>query len=263
MFQPLELPSRAAEFLNGIVRAQIDRLTPWNAADVAFGCSRPIESGPDRLVVTIAATALSFLKPYVDAITKLGAHSLAILTTPPQAGPSAVPISVLDLRTRGALEIGRIRKALMITLAACAIATIATVTAAVIIDASLELRQDELAQKLARLRAAIGTRDGGASSTDRQALERRKYDSSSAVMVLDVLSGLLPDHTYVTELRIEANKLRLIGVTRDAPSLIELIEQSGRFTRANFFAPTTRSPSDASERFHIEAIIQPPAALRP
>ena len=39
----------------------------------------------------------------------------------------------------------------------------------------------------------------------------------SSVIVLEVLSQILPDHTYVTELRIEGDKLRVIGVTRDAP----------------------------------------------
>jgi general secretion pathway protein L len=34
------------------------------------------------------------------------------------------------------------------------------------------------------------------------------------VIVIEALSQILPDHIYVTELRIEADKLRLIGVTR-------------------------------------------------
>jgi general secretion pathway protein L len=79
-------------------------------------------------------------------------------------------------------------------------------------------------------------------------------------LVLETLSKILPDHTYVTELRVEGNKLHLTGITHDAPSLIGLIEQSGRFTRATFFAPTTRSASDSGDLFHIEAIIQPVGA---
>ena len=93
-------------------------------------------------------------------------------------------------------------------------------------------------------------------------LDRRKQETPATVIVLEALSEVLPDHTYVTELRVEGNKLQVVGVTRDAPGLIRLIEQSPHFTRATFFAPTTRAPTDPGERFHIEARVEPVNAPR-
>ena len=76
-------------------------------------------------------------------------------------------------------------------------------------------------------------------------------------MSIEILSRILPDDTYLTELRILGGKMQIIGVTRDAPALIRLIEQNAHFSQATFFAPTTRSASEQSEHFHIEAHIEP------
>ena len=88
-------------------------------------------------------------------------------------------------------------------------------------------------------------------------LAKRKQTSASSVMVFEAISRVLPDSTYVTELRIESDKVQVVGLTQDAPSLIKLMEQSPQFTRATFFAPTTRAQNEPGERFHIEAHITP------
>ena len=86
-------------------------------------------------------------------------------------------------------------------------------------------------------------------------LAKRKQATPSSVVVLEAISRVLPDSTYVTELRIDGNKVQVVGMTQDAPSLISLMEQSPQFTRATFFAPTTRAANEPGERFHIEAHI--------
>jgi general secretion pathway protein L len=83
------------------------------------------------------------------------------------------------------------------------------------------------------------------------------------VIVLDALTKALPDNTYLTEFHLAGSKLQIVGITRDAPALIPLIEQSTHFTRATFYAPTTRATTDPGERFHIEALVRAKNTLTP
>src|ERR1700730_15530912 len=126
-----------------------------------------------------------------------------------------------------------------------------------------------LCRKRARCRAAAaaaphrGAPCIPASWSDRRGridlslLARRKQTTPSSVMVLEAISRVLPDTTYVTELRIEGDKVQVVGISQDAPSLVRLMEQSPQFSRATFFAPTTRAQNDPGERFHIEVHITP------
>ena len=107
-------------------------------------------------------------------------------------------------------------------------------------------------QQIAGLRVLLRRNGEAEAPPAERLLERRKQQTPSSVIVLEALSQILPDNTYVTELRIEGDKLQVIGVTHDAPSLVQLIEQSPHFMRATFFAPTTSSPEDRGERFHID-----------
>ena len=265
LFRPLELPKRAAEFLAGIVRAQIDRVTPWAADEAVFGWSAPSELASDRIVVTVAATARAKVAPYVAALGELGPQSIAVFTAPQETAGGAMPIKILEQERRGVVNVARVRRALVALLLLAAVLAGAAASADFIVGGNLATSQDELARKITQRRAAIraaGETSGETALGAERVLARRKHASPSAVVVIEALSQILPDNTYLTELRIEADKLRLVGVTQDAPSLIRLIEQSAHFTRATFFAPTTRSPSDPGERFHIEAHIEPVFAPR-
>ena len=80
--------------------------------------------------------------------------------------------------------------------------------------------------------------------------------SPAAVMTLEALANTLPEGTHLTELHIEDGKVQIVELSGDAPALIRLMEQSRRFARATFFAPTVRVPS-GGETFHIEAHLEP------
>ena len=170
----------------------------------------------------------------------------------------------MDEKVAGTLDVRKTRRILVVVLASCGLVTATVAIAATIINGDLEVREAELARRIMVERgAALAARDapGDPATAAERALARRKNQTPSAVIALEVLSRIVRDRTYVTELRIEANKLRLSGITDDAPHLIRLLEQTTHFTQATFFAPITRSPSDTGDRFDVEANIEPVFSL--
>ena len=252
-FRPLEAPKRAAEFLDGVVRAQIDRITPWSVSEAAFGWSAPVEIANERIAVTVAAAPRAQLVPLTQALDALGAKSVAVST----ALPDQTPITVFDESAADAAEAKSLRRKLSAALLALALLAGSALAADIVVGNRLRDRQNDIAQRIAERRGLLRAGADAAANSALAQLERRKNASPASVIVLEALSNALPDNTYVTELRVEGTKVQVVGFTSDAPSLIRLIERSPHFSRATFFAPTTRAPSDPGDRFHIEAQIKP------
>src|SRR5215208_1622259 len=151
LFRPLELPQRATEFLGGVVRAQIDRLTPWSANDAAFGWSEPAAAGPDRIAVTVAATARTLVQPLVDALFAAGAEAVTVTAKPPEGAT----ITVLDHRASGSLDFSRVRSALVAVLIGAGLLAGISLSAAAVVGVGYANQQDELSRRIAERRAAI------------------------------------------------------------------------------------------------------------
>lgn len=264
LFRPLELPARAAEFLGGVVRGQIDRLTPWPAERALFGWSEPDASSGGSITVTVAAMAKDSMAPYLEALDREGIRSIAVAAMRPDRPESERPITVIDRDLRGGADDRRVRRVVVATLIAALMLAALTTLAGGFLGMQLEAQQDDLARRVAERRTAMlaaRSAQGDPLSAAERVLIDKKYQTPSVAIVLEVLSRLLPDHTYVTELRIEGGSMRVVGFTADAPGLIRLFEQSEHFTGATFFAPTTRAPGDSGYRFNIEARLRPTFTL--
>jgi len=257
LFRSLDFPKQAVDFLDGMIRTQIDRLTPWTADEVLFGWSAPSVIANERVELTLAATSKQEAQPLVQFATNLGAASIVAFALPPAAGGAPAKIRVFDQPLHGAggraMDVPRI---LRVALLSAGIAAAASLLAAAYVGSSLDSDLQQLMHRISERRASLRLNPGaGGSALD--LLAKRKQTSPSSVVVLEALSQALPDGTYVTELRIEGDKVQVVGMTQDAPSLIRLIEKSPQFARATFFAPTTRAQNEPGERFHIEANITP------
>src|SRR3982075_3638082 len=145
LFRPLELPARARDFLDGIVRAQIDRLTPWSASEAVFGCSPAVESGPESITTVIAATTRKVAMTYVQAVSIFHPAAVAVCTN--VAERNAGRVKVFEQKARGHLDAIRLSRALLVGLGVAAACALFSVIAAVYMAEHLGAQEDELARQ--------------------------------------------------------------------------------------------------------------------
>jgi general secretion pathway protein L len=254
IFRSLELPQGARQFLGGVVRSQIDRLTPWSANEVAFGWSEPVDAGNGQIAITVAATARSLVAPVARAAIAARADQVRMSTRTGEGQALLIPVFAEDI---GGGNGGRgLLRGLVGGLALSGLAFSVSLGVWLVARGGEDAQMADLQNRIAERRSELMNRHGPAAEEALKALQARKWATPSAVMTLEVLSKTLPDDAHLTEFRIEGGKVQIAGSATDAPALIRLIEQSRQFTQATFFAPTVRGPS-GGQSFHIEAHIAP------
>jgi general secretion pathway protein L len=255
MTHQLDFPTRAADFLEGMIRSQIDRVTPWTVNDAVYGWSVPVPAGNDRIEVTLAATSKLKVAPLLRLAEAADAASVAVFAVVPDDARQASRILLLEKPLRSVIGPAvHVPRLLRSGLLAAGVAAAASLLIGAYLGDSLQSELGDVQRQISQRRNALRLEANGTAS-GLGLLAKRKQTTPSSVIVLEALSHALPDSTYVTELRIEGDKVQVVGMTQDAPSLIRLLEQSPLFTRATFFAPTTRAANEPGERFHIEAHI--------
>ncbi|MBY0380398.1 MAG: PilN domain-containing protein [Xanthobacteraceae bacterium] len=258
LFRSLDFPKQAVDFLAAMIRAQIDRLTPWAANDVVFGWSPPSNITNERIQLTLAATSKYTIQPLVQLAGDLGAASVTVVAEAPAGEGAPAMLKVFETSMQSA--IGRtmdLPRILRVILLSSGVAAATSLVFAAYAGNALDAEQQQLSRRIAERRASLllgQTAEGGSAQS---LLAKRKRTTPSSVMVLEAISRVLPDNTYVTELRLEGDKVQVVGISQDAPPLISLMEQSPQFSRATFFAPTTRATGDPGEHFHIEVHVTP------
>lgn len=254
VFRSVELPRQASGFLDGIVRAQIDKLTPWTPAQAAFGCGAPTEMTGGRVSVAVAATALSQVVSLAAALETLKPDSIAVSVAAEGARDRIV---VFAQQAKQLRRMRRLRRFLVAAPVLAGFAAAAALATWIYVGDDLEASRVRVARQVAERRVALANGRGGVAEEAVAALEKKKRETPATVVVLESLSKALPDDTHLLDLQVADGKLQISGVTREAASLIGIIEQTDQFKHATFFAPTTRAAHEPGEQFHIEAQIIP------
>jgi general secretion pathway protein L len=94
-----------------------------------------------------------------------------------------------------------------------------------------------------------------AAERENSFLEDRKLQTFSVMDVLQELTLILPDDTWLSQFEIRDDKVHLYGQSVASAVLIPLIESSKMFRNVSFRSPVTQNSKNNTERFHISAEI--------
>jgi len=261
----ITVPAQARKFLSGVIRNQIERLSPWPANGVVYGFAAEAGAGDAAVVevrILMAARAdvdaarqdLAALGLPVDRIVARGSDTEAADEI---AGSVTLWSRLADTSPE---RHGGLVRAIGIGIAASVAASLLLGSWALLSAAAIRDESEEVAARSRVLQRQVQTGRTAASTASIPPAERAwllKETSISSVILIEALSRALPDSAYVSEIRLEKESLRIMGLAGDAPALLAQLERSDHLTDVHFFAPTARGPDGKLFRFSIEAHVEP------
>ncbi|MGO4222662.1 PilN domain-containing protein [Lysobacter sp. TAF61] len=259
----LALPAAAAERLRDVVGFEIDRQTPFTADAVAFDARVLGRRDSDGMLDTeLVVVPRQGLDPQLAALGPL-AQSLAGIDV---AGGAGVPLGVNLLPPAARRHHGDPFRFWNLALVAIAVLAVAATMWQLL--GNRRAAADDLEQTIARhaaaARAAATQRQTLIELTEGQAfLDRTRAERPTTLEVIDELTRRLPDSTYLEKLAIEDSTLTMIGLSREAPSLIQRLQGSPLWRAPALTGALIPDPASGRDRFTLTAELGPAAPPQP
>lgn len=269
LLRTVTLPLAAEEALRDTLGFELDRLTPFSAE---HACVDFRVTGRDvtaqRLTLELAVAARAPVASRLAELRELGATVVGVGV----AGDLAASSPALNLlppeeRDRPATSPSQV--------ATRVLAALAAVLAIAALAYPLWQKREAviaLQPRLEKAKASADVAERLAAEIERLAAEHnfllgKKQGQYPAVVLLEDLSRILPDTTWIQQLDIKTTpklrELQLAGETGSSSQLIEVLEKSGSLANASFKSPLTKGVSPGTERFLVAAEVKPRALPEP
>lgn len=245
------LPAESRQYVDGVVKHQLDAIFPWSSEDVVYAAS--VDDREDgRIDVTVHATAGSTISEALSAARRCEAAEIFVCGIDERGGAVRIPVPGASSEGK---RIETIRTAARYAIIALLIVMAGIASWNVLARWSLNSDIDAVDQLISERRATLARAANANGRAGDESLESRKQKSPVVVVAIEELSKALPDDTYLTDLSFEGGSLRISGLSRRAEELVNLLEESGRFERTTYSAPITRMSGGGADRFSIETVV--------
>lgn len=248
LVRTVKLPAPAAENLMQVLAFEMDRLTPFKADQVYYS-ARIVERLADtrQIRVELALTPRSKLDPLLDELLSFGWRPDRVLVGRNEAEHDLLPDKYR--RVRSSLP-QRITLVLAVLFASSLLATLAL---PVWLNYNLQEALQQETRRISKVAKEVEALKSEAERLTHESgfLQRRKREEPPVVGMLNELSRVIPDQTWLNGLQYRDRKIIIQGQSPAASSLIERIEASPFFQNTSFVSPVTKDVASGQERFQI------------
>jgi general secretion pathway protein L len=259
----VQLPAAARADFARILALELERATPFRAADIL--AAHTIEDGAPK-AGRLGVHHLVVRRQIIDDIradVAASGHDIAFADCWNADASAALPVDFLA--TKDAADAAPAARRLHPMLPLAAVCAGLAALALYLDFAAHQRALDTLTADTAQAKSAVQAQRRAREAADARlaqasALHRLKRERLPAVLVLDEITRLVPDDTYLTDLRLEGDTVDITGLSRSAAALLPILERSAAFMNATLTSPLTLDPQDGRERFSVRLKLRPAAS---
>ncbi|KOQ66886.1 PilN domain-containing protein [Stenotrophomonas maltophilia] len=259
----LRLPAAAGDRLHAVVGYEIDRQTPFEASQVSYDVRELGAAGEGQLQVELVAWPLRQMETWRASVGEWSDALAGVDAIDAQAG--TLQVNLLPPAQRQSRPDPMRRWNLLLALAALVMLVLAGLqlldnrrAAADALRADVE-RSARSARGVASERAQLQALIDGAAF-----LESQRRQHAGTVEIWNELTRRLPEGTYLEKLAIENNGLQLIGLSREASQLVQLLQDAPQWRKVNLTGVLQADGAGSGrDRFTMTAELQPLPAAAP
>lgn len=253
----IELPLQADENLREVVSFEMDRHTPFKTDEVYFDfLSRKRDLRSKRLRVDMVVVPKTLVDPLLERVRGWG-------LTPIGLGIDGAESSVEDgFELAPELAAGNGGRKRVWWRLGLSVATLALLLG--LLNLPLYFKRQELEIQEARLseirveasKASKIKAEVEAILNSSRSLVARKQENPAAIALLNEVTRLLPDDTWVIKFSWRGEDLLISGYSQKPSALIALLEESEFLEEVHFSSPVTLDQRIGMERFNLAALVR-------
>ena len=246
----LKFPIQASSSLDGILHYELEKVTPFKPEQIIYAYTiLHRDKNTNTIEIEFHATPKNKLLPILSQIEQLGLHPDKVVLQHPDAQKE---INLLPDTNNPSNQTSRWHY-VNLTLVICSLILFLIYKGVPLYHLEKEIKMTEEELKPLRKEAKIADSlkaEWNRLKNQNAAVNQQITAYQPILLILDEMTDILPNTTWLSDLNIEKDQIQLRGESTSASALIPLIEGSDLFRNTRFRSPVM-TQSSGKETFEI------------